>query len=119
MSRYTILLLLNIPLISAGILNALVAHKLGRLSRKKFLLQVVLWCSVFGGLILAEPTYRFLFANRLTDTEPLSLFDVIQITGILFILFTVSRYRIKINSLERRVNDLHQELSIRLSKDVE
>lgn len=116
MSRYLILLILNTPFVVVSIINALVAYKLGRLSQKKFWFQVALWVLVFGGLALAEPIYEFLFSNNLTQTEPLSLFDVIQITGILLVLFIVNRYRTKVDALERRVQDLHQELSIRLSK---
>lgn len=75
----------------------------------------MLWLIILGGLASAKLIYEFLFSNKLTDTEPLSLFDVIQITGIIFVLFMANRSRIKVESLERRVQDLHQELSIRLS----
>ena len=60
--------------------------------------------------------YDFLSTSNLTQTEPLSLFDVIQITAVITVLFIANRSRIKIESLERRVNDLHQEISITLSK---
>ena|ERR1035437_3229885 len=117
MSRYLILLILTTPFVLAGIINALVAHKLGKLRRKKFFFQTLLWLTVFIGIALAQPIYDFLFANDLTRTEPLSLFDVIQITAIVGILFTVNRARTKIETLERRVQDLHQELSIKLSEE--
>ena len=45
----------------------------------------------------------------------MSLFDVIQFTGIIYILYMANRSRIKADVLERRVQDLHQELSIKLS----
>ncbi len=117
MSRYVILLLLNAPFVLAGLINALVSYKLGRLAKRKFWLQVVLWILLFIGLALSEPIYQFLFSNKLTNTEPLSLFDVIQITGIVLIFFIVNQSRTKIDTLEQRVQDLHQELSIRLSTD--
>ena len=116
MSRYLILVLLNTPLIIAGLLGALVDFKLGKLRRRKFIFQVVLWLLIFAGLIFAKPIYEFLFSNNLTQSEPLSLFDVIQITGIITVLFIANRSRIKVEILERRVQDLHQELSIILSR---
>ena len=88
-----------------------------KISRKKFTFQLLIWLVVFSGLASAQLIYQFLFSNQLTKTEPLSLFDVIQITGITTVLFIANRSRIKIESLERRVQDLHQELSIRLSDD--
>jgi len=116
-SRYLILVILNAPFIIAGILNSLVNFKLNKLSRNRFVLQELLWLVLFAGLVLAKPIYQFLFSNNLTQTEPLSLFDVIQITGIVIVFFIASRSRTKLETLERRVQDLHQELSIRLSED--
>jgi len=116
-SRYLILVLVNTPLVLAALLSSLIAFKLGKLSRKKFIIQVCLWVIIFIGLATAKFVYEFLFSKHLTNTEPLSLFDVIEITGIIFVLFMSNRSRIKLESLERRVQDMHQELSIRLSND--
>jgi hypothetical protein len=116
-SRYLILLLLNTPFIIAALVNALVTYKLSKMSRPRFIFQVILWLAVFAGLALAKPIYEFLFSNNLTHTEPLSLFDVMQITGIVGIFFIANRTRAKVEALERRVQDLHQELSIRLAND--
>lgn len=68
------------------------------------------------GLIFIEPIYAFLFSHNLTQTEPLSLFDVIQITAIIFTFLIANQAYIRADLLERRVRDLHQELAIRLSK---
>ncbi len=116
MSRYLILLLLTLPLVLVAILGAVVEYKTGKLPKRSFIKQVIIWVVIFTGLACAEPIYNFLFSNGLTQTEPLSLFDVIQITGIIYVLFMANRSRIKLDNLERRVQDLHQELSIRLSK---
>lgn len=116
MSRYTILVILNTPLIIAGILNALVAYKISKISTRRFVLQIIFWLFIFAGLVAAEPIYRFLFSNNLTATEPLSLFDVFQITGIIAVFFMANRSRTRVYTLERRVQDLHQELSIKLSE---
>jgi hypothetical protein len=117
MSRYLILLLLNTPFIIAGLVNALVSYKLSKISKRRFMFQFVVCLVVFIGLASAKPIYEFLFSNNLTHTEPLSLFDVIQITGIIAIIFVAQRTRAKLETLERRVQDLHQELSIKLSEE--
>jgi len=116
-SRYLILFILNAPFILAGLFNSLIAYKLRRISKRRFLFQLIFWLIILTGLAAAQPIYEFLFSNNFTQTEPLSLFDVIQITGIVVLAFAIIRARAKVESLEKRVQDLHQELSIRLSAD--
>lgn len=115
MSRYLLLVILNLPFIIAGIINAIVAFKLNRIGRRRLVLRLTVWISILLSLVFAEPIYSYLFSNNLTQTEPLSLFDVIQITGIIGVLFIANLAYSKVNILERKVQDLHQELSIRLS----
>lgn len=116
MSRYLILVLLNLPLVVSSIISAVVAFKLSKISKRKFIFRISIWLCILVGLLSAESIYNFLFSNNLTQTEPLSLFDVIQITGILFTLFLANRSYIKADSLERKVQDLHQEIAIRMSE---
>lgn len=115
MSRYLLLLLLNLPLILLSILGAVTKYKLKRSSSRRLFLQVAFWATIFIGLLSAEFIYNWLFQNKLTQTEPLSLFDVIQITAIVCVLYMTNRAHSKIELLEKRVQDLHQELSIKLS----
>lgn len=111
-----ILFLLNTPLISVGILQAVVSYKMKRIQKRRFLVRISLWTIILAGLIFAQPLYIYLFSNNLTRTEPLSLFDVIQTTGIILTLFIANQAFTKADTLERRVQDLHQELSIQLSE---
>jgi hypothetical protein len=117
MSRYLILLLLNTPFILAGLTNSFINYKLSKISRRRYIYQSSVWTIIFLGLALAQPIYEFLFSNDLTQTEPLSLFDVIQITGIIAVIFVLHRTREKLEALEQHIQNLHQELSIRLSSD--
>lgn len=117
MSRYLILVILNLPLIAAGVLSATVSYKLHKSSRRRFVFRILTWVVILLSLLFAESIYNFLFSNNLTETEPLSLFDVIQITAIIFTFYIANQAYIRADLLERRVQDLHQELSIRLSKD--
>ena len=115
MSRYTILILLNVPIIIAGVTNALVSYKLSRVSRRKFIFRLTLWLSILLAIVFTEDIYNYLFSNNLTQTEPLSLFDVIQITGIILVFFIANQAFNKADRLERRIQELHQELSIKIS----
>lgn len=116
MSRYFLLFLLNLPFIMLAILGAVTQYKLNRSSKKRLILQVTSWSLVLIGLASAEFIYNWLFQNKLTQTEPLSLFDVIQITAVVIVFYIANRSRAKIEVLEKHVQDLHQELSIQLSQ---
>ncbi len=115
MSRYLLLFLLNLPLILLGVLNATVAYKLNKTTRRRFVLRLVLWLGILAGLVFAEPIYNALFSQGLTQTEPLSLFDVVQITGIVSVLFIANKANARSAFIEKQIRDLHQELSIRLA----
>lgn len=118
MSRYLVLIILNTPLIIAGALNAIVSYKLNRSSKRRLIFRLTVWLVIFLGLVFMQSIYDFLFSHQLTQTEPLSLFDVMQITGIIFVFFIANQAYTRSDLLERRIQDLHQELSIRLSKDI-
>ncbi len=115
MSRYLILIILNTPLIIVAMINTLVGYKLKHMTKRRFMFGIAFWVILLAALICVKPVYSFLFSNNLTQTEPLSLFDVMQITGIIFTLFIANKAYGKADLLERRLQDLHQELSIRLS----
>lgn len=117
MSRYLLLFLLNLPFILAGLLSSTTQYKLKKISKKRYVFQSILWLSIALGLGLVSPIYNFLYNHELTNTEPLSLFDVIQITAIILIFYLYSRVRQKLENTEKRLSDLHQELSIRLSSN--
>lgn len=115
MSRYQLLLLLTLPFILLAILGAITRYKLNRLTKKRLITQSMIWLLVLIGLASTEAIYNWLFTNRMTQTEPLSLFDVIQITAIVIVFYIANHSYTKIESLEKRVQDLHQELSIKIS----
>jgi len=114
MSRYLLLFLLNLPFIIAGLLNSLVTFKMKKISKTRFFLQTSLWIIILVGLAAAKPLYEWLFSNNLTVSEPLSVFDVIQITAIVIVFYIANRSMAKVSALEKRVQDLHQEISIKL-----
>ncbi len=98
-----------------AILGAVTQYKLHRSTRQKMIARVSLWLIVAAALALTQPIYDWLFSHRLTQTEPLSLFDVVQITGIVLVFYIANRTRAKVETLEKRLQDLHQEPSIKLS----
>ncbi|HRN96997.1 MAG TPA: hypothetical protein PLZ58_00905 [Candidatus Saccharibacteria bacterium] len=98
-----------------AILGAITQYKLGRSTKQKSIIRISLWILIAIGLALSQTIYEWMFSHSLTQTEPLSLFDVVQITAIVVVFYIANRTRSKIDILEKRVQDLHQELSVRLS----
>lgn len=103
----------------AAIISALTQYKLGKSTRRRFIAQTILWLIILSGLLVAQPLYDWLYNNELTQTEPLSLFDVIQITAIVITFYIANRTYTKLEEVELKLNHLHQELAIRLSGDHE
>lgn len=97
-------------------MNAFVSYKMKHISLKRMVLKFIFWISLLMALIFTEPIYNWLYSEGLTQTEALSLFDVILITVSLLLFFLVNKLYVKVDVLERRVQDLHQELSIRLTE---
>ena len=116
MSRYWILLILNLPFIILAIVSAITRYKMKHSTRRKMIIQIILWSIILFGLAFAQTFYDWLITSGYTNTESLSLFDVIQITSIVVLLYIVNRLRAKTESLENRLNGIHRELSIKLSE---
>lgn len=112
MDKYTLLILLNLPFVIFGYTKALVMYRTGDLQRLGFFVRLLFWTIILLGLVFAESIYNFLFTNSLTDTTPLSLADVVLVTGIIFTLSLCLRLYSRIDALEKRVSELHEKLSV-------
>jgi len=115
MDKYALLITLNLPFIFFGIIKAWAMYKKRIVNRFGLLLRLLFWLVIAAGLIFDREIYNFLVAHHLTDSVPLSLADVVLTTGVIFSLFLCMRIYTKLDLLERRVDELHERLSIRLS----
>lgn len=113
--RYITLLLLCAPLIFIALLNLVTVYKLGKISKDKFVGQIMFWSILLICLVGSFPLYNYLNGRPVFDSHELSLFDIVQTTVIIFILYALNTLRRKLDDSERRLRDLHQELSIKLS----
>lgn len=113
--RYIILVLLNLPVIALALLNILTKYKLGRITKQRFTKQLVLWLIILVVLVGSFPIYNLIVGRPPLDSISLSAFDIVQTTAIVFLIYIVNDQRQKHEQTERRLRDLHQELSIKLS----
>jgi len=113
--RYVILVLLNLPIILLALVNILTQYKMKKVSKARFRHQIILWSVILVLLICSFPLYNQLTGNPPLDSKELSLFDIVQTTALVFMLYVINRQRQQIEQNERMMRDLHQEISIKLS----
>jgi len=117
--RYIILVLVNLPVICLALLNILTKHKMGRISKQRFTEQVILWLVILIVLVGSFPIYNLIVGHPPLDSIALSAFDIVQTTAIVFLIYVINDQRQKHEQTERRLRDLHQELSIKMSTDLD
>lgn len=114
--RYIILILLNLPIVFLAFLNIITQYKLKKITKQRFTRQLFMWLLISLVVIFAFPVYNLLAGKIIFSSTDLSLFDIAEITSIIFIFYIVNNQIRKLNASERRLRELHQELSIILSK---
>lgn len=114
--RYAILVFLNLPIILLALMNIITQYKLKKVERSRFRIQLTLWLIILVTLVSSFPLYNYLAGKSPLDSSELSLFDIVQSTAIIYLIYIVNEYRRKIERSERLMRDLHQELSIKLSE---
>ncbi len=115
MDKYTLLVVLNLPFVVFGLFKAWTMYRGRVFNRFGLALRLCFWLAIAIGLIFDRAIYSFLLTHHLTDSVPLSITDVVLTTGIVFCLFLCMRIYTKLDMLERRFDELHERLSIRMS----
>ncbi len=115
--RYLILVILNTPVILLALVHIVMQYKLKKVSVNRFRHQILLWLAILTVLISSFPAYNYLTGKQIFDSGELSLFDIFQTTAIIFLFYVINNQRQKIEQNEKNLRDLHQEISIRLSRD--
>lgn len=113
MSKYLLLMLINTPLVLTGVIRSITRYKTPpKISKSKCITEVVFWLGVGVALLFAEPLYNTLLSHNLTDSAPMSLFDVAMLTLILFCVLLIVETNEDLTSLKRTVARLHEKLAI-------
>lgn len=116
MLKYILIIVFNVPLVLAGLTRSIQSYRRGNLTGLGLAGWSVFWLVLLFGLVLAKPIFDFLQQKNLTDSTPLSLFDVVQTTGIVLAILLCLRLYTKLDATERQLHKLNREISIRLTK---
>lgn len=115
--RYLLLVLLNLPVIFLALINIFTQYKLRKITPKRFKSQFILWISLTSLLIASFPVYNYFIGAPLFDSSRLSGFDILQTTAIIYLIYVINDHRRKIELGEKTIRNLHQELSIKFTKN--
>jgi hypothetical protein len=113
--RYIVLIVLNLPIILIALLNIITRYKIKKISKSRYYTQLIMWLMILIILLGSFPIYNLLTNRPVLDSITLSSFDIIQTTAIVYLIYFINDQRQKIDEAQRRLRDLHQELSIKIS----
>ena len=99
-----------------ALVNIVTDYKLKKISVNRFRNQIFLWILILIVVIGSFPVYNILVGRPPLDSSELSLFDIVQTTIIIFLLYAINSQRQRIEQNEQRLKKMHQEISIRLSE---
>ena len=114
--RYLLLIILNIPIVLLALLNIVTKYKMNKMSKGRFISLLFFWAALSVIIVASFPIYNLFTGRPALQSDQLTSFDIIQTTAIVLLLYAVVSMRQKLDGLETRIKDLHQELSIKLSK---
>lgn len=117
--RYLILVLLNLPVILVAMVNIITQFKLKKIPLGRFRKQFLLWACVLTVVVGAFPLYNILTGRPAFSSSEFSLFDIAQTTAVVYLLYLINGLRQRLDRTEKRLRDLHQELSIRMASSSE
>lgn len=113
--RYLILILVNLPIVLLAIVNIITKYKTHKITFRRFRIQVLFWVGLLVCIVISFPLYNYLLGNRVFSSDSLTILDIVQTTAIIYLIYVVTSLRQSIEQSEKRLRDLHQELSIKLS----
>jgi hypothetical protein len=114
MSKYFLLVLINAPIVLIGVVRAITRYKTkpARISKNKAVAEVLFWLAIGVGLSFVEPFYNELLRHNLTDSPPMSLFDVALLTLFVFSLLLIVETNEELTALKKTVSRIHEKLAI-------
>lgn len=112
MSKYIVLILINLPLLLAVLIRTTADYKTRRITKNKYVITTIVWVFVIAALCLIEPFYNILLRSGLTDSPSMSIFDVALLTLLVFAGYLLMRAKQDISELETRVSKLHERIVI-------
>jgi len=111
-TKYNILIVLCLPILILFLIRIYDNYKRKKLSKRGVIILSLFWLVLLIGILFNRQLFNLLENNKLIDSTPLSLYDTVQITAIIFLIYAVFRQSFKIEELREKIAKLNQELAL-------
>ena len=116
LTKYNILIIFCLPILILFLLRIYDNYKRNRISVRGLIILLFFWLLLTLGILFNQQLFNYLDSSHLISSPPLSLYDVIQITAIILLLYLVFRQTYKIEDLQNKLSRLNQEIAINDAK---
>lgn len=115
-TKYNILIMLCLPILMLFLIRVYDNYKRKKLSRRGAIIISIFWAFLFLGVVFNQQLFKYLENSRLTESTPLSLYDTVQITAIIFLIYLVFRQGFKIADLKTKITKLNQTIALQSTR---
>lgn len=111
-TKYNILIALCLPILILFLIRIYDSFKRKKLSKRGAIILFLFWSFLTLGIIFNKQFFVYLENSRLIESTPLSLYDTVQITAIIFLIYIIFRQSFKLEELRDKITKLNQELAL-------
>lgn len=115
-TKYNILILLTLPILILFLIRIYDNYKRKKISVRGLIILGGFWLLLTLGILFNQQIFNYFDTTKLTQSTPLSLYDVLQITAIILLIYLAFRQTFKIEELQNKLSKLNQEIALRNSK---
>jgi len=111
-TKYNLLIILSSPILMLFILRIYDNYKRKRISLRASILLGLFWMILLTGVLFNKLIFELILRSKLSDSTPLSLYDMIQIVAIIFLIYVAFRQSFKIEDLREKITKINEEIAL-------
>jgi len=111
-TKYNLLIILSSPILMLFILRIYDNYKRKRISLRASILLGLFWLILLTGVLFNKLIFELILRSKLSDSTPLSLYDMIQIVAIIFLIYVAFRQSFKIEDLREKITKINEEIAL-------
>jgi len=111
-TKYNLLIILSSPILMLFILRIYDNYKRKRISLRASILLGLFWMILLTGVLFNKLIFEIILRSKLSDSTPLSLYDMIQIVAIIFLIYVAFRQSFKIEDLREKITKINEEIAL-------
>jgi hypothetical protein len=116
-TKYNILIILCLPILILFLIRIYDGYKRNKISFRGLIILLLFLIILSFGILFNKQFFNYFETTRLTDSTPLSLYDVIQIVAIIALIYQAFRQTYKIENLQNKLSRLNQEIALKYARN--